>query len=66
MTTLDDEVPGPVSIPVVESADQPPVSPDLAKLYQGFERELLVPLWTEIGELMPATPISRAEPYVWR
>ena len=34
--------------------------------YRGFEEELLVPLWTEIGDLMPLHPKSKAVPHVWR
>jgi gentisate 1,2-dioxygenase len=41
-------------------------SPALEELYRGFERELLVPLWTEIGDLMPARPRSRASAHLWR
>jgi gentisate 1,2-dioxygenase len=44
----------------------PAVTPALDELYRGFEHELLVPLWTEIGDLMPAHPRSRAEPHLWR
>jgi gentisate 1,2-dioxygenase len=45
---------------------QPTVTPALEELYRGFERQLLVPLWTEIGDLMPAHPRSRALPHLWR
>ena len=38
----------------------------LEELYRGFEKELLVPLWTEIGDLMPAHPQSKAQPHLWR
>src|SRR5487761_838488 len=38
----------------------------LEELYQRFEKELLVPLWTEIGDLMPAHPRSKAVPHRWR
>ena len=41
-------------------------TPELVALYRGFESELLVPLWTEIGDLMPAHPRSRAVPHLWR
>ena len=53
-------------IPVVESDDQPVVSDDLVQLYRGFEREYLIPLWTQIGDLMPKHPRSKALPHVWR
>jgi gentisate 1,2-dioxygenase len=40
--------------------------PALKELYHGFEQELLVPLWTEIGDLMPVHPRSKAVPHRWR
>jgi gentisate 1,2-dioxygenase len=42
------------------------VTPELDELYRGFRQELLVPLWTEIGDLMPTQPHSKAVPYLWR
>jgi gentisate 1,2-dioxygenase len=54
------------SLPPVEAPDQPEVTPALVDLYRGFERELLVPLWTEIGDLMPVHPRPAALPHVWR
>ncbi|MFC5959770.1 cupin domain-containing protein [Streptomyces pratens] len=56
----------PVRLSAVSAADQPDVTPALEELYRGFESELLVPLWTEIGDLMPAHPRSRAVPHLWR
>jgi gentisate 1,2-dioxygenase len=56
----------PVKIPASDAPGQPVPSPELAALYQGFEQALLVPLWTEIGELMPDHPAPRAVPHVWR
>ena len=53
-------------IPVTESDSQPEVSDDLVDLYRGFEREYLNPLWTEIGDLMPTEPRSKARPHLWR
>ncbi len=50
----------PVRIVAETATDQPEVTPALEQLYRGFEQELLVPLWTEIGDLMPAHPRSRA------
>ena len=49
--------------PVGAPAD---ADPELAALYQGFHRENLIPLWTEIGDLMPPHPRPRAVPYLWR
>ena len=59
-------VPSPVRLRAAEAAGQPTVTPALEDLYRGFERELLVPLWTEIGDLMPAHPRSKAVPHLWR
>lgn len=44
---------------------QPPPSPELDELYRGFDKELLVPLWTQIGSLMPEHPQSKATPHRW-
>lgn len=64
MTAYD--VANPVKLTAVSAPDQPEVTPALEELYRGFERELLVPLWTEIGDLMPSSPRSRAVPHLWR
>ena len=56
----------PVQIAAVDAPDQPTRTPELDELYRGFEKELLVPLWTEIGDLMPAHPQSKAQPHLWR
>ncbi|MFC9768197.1 cupin domain-containing protein [Rhodococcus jostii] len=41
-------------------------APELKQLYQDFESEHLNPLWTQLGDLMPMTPTSRAVPFVWK
>ncbi|WP_329236972.1 cupin domain-containing protein [Actinoallomurus sp. NBC_01490] len=56
----------PVTIVATDAEDQPTRTPELEALYRGFESELLVPLWTEIGDLMPPSPRSRALPHLWR
>jgi gentisate 1,2-dioxygenase len=56
----------PVRLRAEDRPDQPPVTPGLAGLYQGFEKALLVPLWTEIGDLMPLSPNTRAQPHRWQ
>ncbi|WP_049580663.1 cupin domain-containing protein [Streptomyces sp. SBT349] len=61
MTTVS-----PVTLRAVDAPGQPTPSADLEELYRGFERELLVPLWTEIGDLMPASPTPAAVPHAWR
>ena len=54
----------PVSITAGDGPGQPERTPELEELYRGFEKELLVPLWTEIGDLMPHAPQSKALPHV--
>lgn len=56
----------PVHLRAVDAPGQPPVSPELEELYRGFEKEMLIPLWTEIGGLMPPAPHSTAQPHLWR
>ena len=62
MTSTD----SPVRLHAVDAPGLPDVTPALEELYRGFESELLVPLWTEIGDLMPAHPRSRAVPHLWK
>ena len=53
-TELDFE--SPVHLQAVAAENLPAVTPALEDLYRGFEKELLIPLWTEIGDLMPLAP----------
>ncbi|MDW8341038.1 MAG: cupin domain-containing protein [Geminicoccaceae bacterium] len=39
---------------------------ELQRLYADFASEHLVPLWTQLDELMPASPAPAARPWVWR
>jgi gentisate 1,2-dioxygenase len=55
-----------ISVKAVDGPGQPVRTPELDELYRGFERELLIPLWTEIGDLMPDSPRPAAQPHVWR
>ncbi|WP_151769685.1 cupin domain-containing protein [Streptomyces abyssomicinicus] len=65
-TAPDTAQDSPVRLQAVSAEGQPEVTPALEDLYRGFEQQLLVPLWTEIGDLMPAHPRSRAVPHLWR
>ena len=58
--------PAPLDWKNVATQNQPNPSPALDALYQGMKDELLVPLWTEIGDLMPAHPQSKASAHLWR
>ncbi|MEV6592652.1 cupin domain-containing protein [Streptomyces acidicola] len=55
----------PVTLTAEDAPGQPPVTPGLLDLYRGFEKALLVPLWTRIGDLMPEHPRSKAQPHRW-
>ncbi|HET7398860.1 MAG TPA: cupin domain-containing protein [Intrasporangium sp.] len=59
------ELTSPVRLRATDAPDQPAPTEELADLYRGFEKELLVPLWTEIGDLMPPHPRSKAMPHRW-
>ncbi|WP_294611715.1 cupin domain-containing protein [uncultured Roseovarius sp.] len=50
----------------VEHSMQPDDSPELRALYKGFQDEHLIPLWTQLGDLMPMTPKPKAVPHVWK
>lgn len=63
---MNAEIVSPVHIRFGDGPGQPTVTPELERLYRAFEHDLLVPLWTEIGDLMPDAPHSRAVPHVWR
>jgi gentisate 1,2-dioxygenase len=56
----------PVRLTAEAGPGLPDPTPELEELYRGFEQELLVPLWTEIGDLMPLHPQSKASPHLWR
>ena len=66
MTTSSVEAGSPVRLRAEPGEGRPDVTPALEELYRGFEQQLLVPLWTEIGDLMPLHPRSAAVPYLWR
>jgi gentisate 1,2-dioxygenase len=66
MTTVAGVPHHPVQIIATDGPGQPIRTPDLEALYRDFESELLIPLWTEISNLMPASPRSPAMAHVWR
>ncbi|CAN1537342.1 COG3435 Gentisate 1,2-dioxygenase [Caulobacteraceae bacterium] len=45
---------------------QPDDTPELRELYRGFSEQSLLPLWTQLGDLMPIHPKSKAVPHVWK
>jgi gentisate 1,2-dioxygenase len=50
----------------VTHAMQPDDTPELRELYRGFAEQSLLPLWTQLGDLMPIHPKSKALPCVWK
>lgn len=55
----------PVTFAEMPKGGQPEPSPELDELYRGFEKQSLIPLWTQIEGLMPFTPQSKAQPHLW-
>ena len=55
---------------VAGAAVPPPPTADeqeqIDRLYGDFDSEHMVPLWTQIGDLMPMTPKPQAVPHVWK
>jgi gentisate 1,2-dioxygenase len=47
-------------------AMQPEDTPELRALYKGFQEQHLLPLWTQLGDLMPVHPKPKAVPHVWK
>lgn len=41
-------------------------SPELRQLYADFEANHMIPLWTQIDDLMPMHPSPKAVPHVWQ
>jgi gentisate 1,2-dioxygenase len=50
----------------VAAEPTPEEAAQLEQLYRDFDRENLIPLWTEIADLMPMVPSPKAVPHVWR
>jgi gentisate 1,2-dioxygenase len=45
---------------------QPEGSPELADLYESMDKTDLVPLWTQVDDLMPDHPAPAARTHLWR
>ena len=52
--------------PAVAAAPSAEESAQLQQLYRDVDTENLIPLWTEIADLMPMAPAPKAIPHVWR
>lgn len=50
----------------VHNAMAPDDTPELRQLYADFEAGHMMPLWTQIGNLMPKHPMPRAVAHVWK
>ncbi len=61
-----DSTKSPVRLKAAAGPGQPEPSPGPEEVYRGFERGLLVPRWTEIGDFMPLHPQSKAAAHLWR
>lgn len=48
-----------------ESDKLPEVTDELRELYRLFDKEQMIPLWTQEGDLMPDNPKSNAQPHRW-
>jgi gentisate 1,2-dioxygenase len=44
----------------------PEETPELKELYRSFAAESLMPLWTQLDDLMPVHPAPKAVPHVWK
>ncbi|MGV2113805.1 cupin domain-containing protein [Agrobacterium salinitolerans] len=50
----------------VKHAMQPEDTQELRELYRGFEENHLIPLWTQLGDLMPIHPKPKAHAHIWK
>lgn len=50
----------------VDNSMLPDDTPALRALYRDFEAESVMPLWTQVDDLMPMSPAPRAVPHVWK
>ncbi|WOQ17906.1 cupin domain-containing protein [Raineyella sp. W15-4] len=50
----------------VENAMAPEDSAGLRQLYSDFDQAHLMPLWTQLDDLMPMHPTPRSVPHIWK
>ena len=50
----------------IDNAMLPEETPELQELYRGFAEQHIMPLWTQIDDLMPMHPSPKAVPHLWR
>lgn len=50
----------------ISHAMQPDETAELRALYEGFAEENLIPLWTQLSDLMPMHPKPKAVPHLWK
>ncbi|GAA4547960.1 hypothetical protein GCM10023097_31050 [Streptomyces collinus] len=55
-----------LEVAVTDAADDLIERKMLDDLYADFEDAGLIPLWTQLDGLMPATPQPAAVPHLWR
>lgn len=48
------------------NAMMPEPTPELEQLYTDFEADHIMPLWTQLGNLMPKHPRPKAIPHLWK
>jgi gentisate 1,2-dioxygenase len=66
MTRPTAEQPAGIEHADVHNQMLPEETPELKELYQSFAAESLMPLWTQLDDLMPVHPAPRAVPHVWK
>lgn len=55
----------PVEFPTQPMGGQPEPSAELDELYRDFDKQAMIPLWTQIEGLMPRVPTTKAQPHLW-
>ena len=66
MTRPTAEQPAGIEHADVHNQMLPEETPELKELYQSFAAESLMPLWTQLDDLMPVHPAPKAVPHVWK